>query len=151
MFGKSIPTFLFLLVFCFANAQEIIVDYTLGQNNSDRYKYSTVLNISGAENGQTVLVRTYYGGMPLRPKGHFIELYDADLNLIEDYNNRYAVEGLRIKKEYQTEPKIPFMQLVDLSVKANKLGLSSTQYNNYPAVEAIQGLVEVPVQDTLPN
>jgi len=28
--------------------------------------------------------------MPLRPKGHFIELYDADLNLVEDYNNKYA-------------------------------------------------------------
>ncbi len=90
MFGKSMPLFLFLLVFCFANGQEILVDYTLGQNNSDRYKYSTVLNISSCENGQTVLVRTYYGGIPLRPKGHFIELYDADLNLIEDYNNKYA-------------------------------------------------------------
>ena len=90
MFGKSIATCIFLLVFCFGNAQDMPVDYVLGQKNSDRHKYSTVLNISGAENGKTVLVRTYYGGYPLGPKGHFIELYDKDLNLIDDYNNKYA-------------------------------------------------------------
>jgi len=80
---------LFLAVFTCVKAQEIPVNYTLGENNSDRYKFSTVLNIDADNNDQTVIVRTYYGGMPLRPKGHFIELYDADLNLIEDYNNKY--------------------------------------------------------------
>ena len=94
MFRKKLPTFLFFLAFHFANAQEISVDYTLGQNNFDRHKYSKVLSISEAENDQTVLIRNYYGGMPLRPKGYFIELYDADLNLIKDYNNRYESQNI---------------------------------------------------------
>lgn len=71
-------------------AQEIPVDYSLGENYSDRHKYSTVLSIESATKGETVLVRTYYGGFPLRPKGHFIEVYDADLNLRADFNYKQA-------------------------------------------------------------
>ncbi len=77
-------------VFAILSAQDIPMAYSLGKNYFDRYKYSTVLTINADNAGKTVIVRTYYGGMPLRPKGHFIELYDKDLNLIEDYNNRYA-------------------------------------------------------------
>lgn len=83
---------LFLAVFSFVKAQEIPVNYNLGEKYSDRYKFSTVLSIDADNSDKTVIVRTYYGGMPLRPKGHFIELYDADLNLVEDYNNKYAGE-----------------------------------------------------------
>ncbi len=87
---KGLSILFFLVALVSVRAQEIFVDYSLGEKYSDRYKYSTVLSISGSENGQTVLVRTYYGGMPLRPKGHFVALYDAELNLVEDYNNKYA-------------------------------------------------------------
>lgn len=80
---------LFLAAFSFVQAQEIPVNYSLGENYSDRYKFSTVLSIDADDSNQSVIVRTYYGGMPLRPKGHFIELYDADLNLVEEYNNKY--------------------------------------------------------------
>jgi len=94
---KHLLPLLFLAVFSIAKAQDLPLSYTLGENNSDRYKYSTVLSINNDEKEQTILVRTYYGGMPLRPKGHFIEVYDTKMNLIEDYNYRYAgpnmVEG----------------------------------------------------------
>jgi len=83
-------TILLLFLFSVIKAQEIPVNYSLGENYSDRYKYSTVLSIESASKGETVLVRTYYGGFPLRPKGHFIEVYDADLNLINDYNYKYG-------------------------------------------------------------
>ena len=73
------------------------ISYELGESYSDRYKYSTVLSISSDSEEQTVLVRTYYGGLPLRPKGHFIEVYDAKMNLVQDFNYKYAgrhmVEG----------------------------------------------------------
>lgn len=75
-------------------AQEIPVDYTLGENYSDRHKYSRVLTIENTAKGQTVLVRTYYGGFPLRPKGHFIEVYDEDLSLVADYNYKEAGEHM---------------------------------------------------------
>ncbi len=73
-----------------SKAQEIPVKYTLGDNYSDRYKYSTVLNISDNGNQGTVLVRNYYGGMVLRPKGYFIEVYDKNLKLTADYNYKYS-------------------------------------------------------------
>ncbi|NHF60459.1 hypothetical protein FK220_013980 [Flavobacteriaceae bacterium TP-CH-4] len=85
---------LFLAAFAICEAQEMPIQYTLGENYSDRYKFSTVLSISAGSAEKTVLIRTYYGGMPLRPKGHFIELYDADMNLERDYNYKYAGEHM---------------------------------------------------------
>ena len=91
---KSAVLLLFLFAFSTITAQEIPVNYSLGENYSDRYKYSTVLSIESATKGETVLVRTYYGGFPLRAKGHFIEIYDTELNLINDYNYKYAGEHM---------------------------------------------------------
>ncbi|CAM4164035.1 hypothetical protein ZORO111903_04500 [Zobellia roscoffensis] len=87
---KGLTALLFLATLTLSTAQEIPVEYKLGENYSDRYKYSTVLSIDRSTQEQTVLVRTYYGGMPLRPKGHFIEVYDAELNLVTDFNYKYA-------------------------------------------------------------
>lgn len=78
------------LIFGVVQAQDIPVNYNLGENYSDRYKYSTVLSIDSSTEGETVLVRTYYGGFPLRPKGYFIEIYDADLNLKADFNYKHS-------------------------------------------------------------
>ena len=89
-FTKLICTALFLVSFGAAHGQEPAVKYTLGDDYNDRYKYSTVLNISDSGANSTVLVRTYYGGMILRPKGYFIEVYDKDLNLIADHNYKYS-------------------------------------------------------------
>lgn len=75
-------------------AQEIPVKHSLGETNSDRFKYSTVLSVDKADSGETILVRRYYGGMPLRPKGHFIEVYNEDLSLKSDYNYKYAGEHM---------------------------------------------------------
>ncbi len=110
---KSLILGLFLIFFTFAKAQDIPVNYKLGDKNSDRYKYSTVLSISGSDDNHTVIVRTYYGGMPLRPKGHFVEMYDADLNLVEDYNNKYA-------GQYMVDGFIKNGQLYLLELKYNE-------------------------------
>lgn len=75
-------------------AQEIPVDYSVSENYSDRYKYSTLLTSDTSAENVTVFVRTYYSGYPLRPKGHFIEIYDTDLNLVRDYNYKYAGEHM---------------------------------------------------------
>ncbi|WP_232625238.1 hypothetical protein [Pareuzebyella sediminis] len=87
---KGFVTMVLMLAGALTMAQDIPVNYNLGDNYSDRYKYSTVLTIDSPNNGQTVLVRTYYGGFPLHPKGYFIEIYDEGLNLITDYNYKYA-------------------------------------------------------------
>ncbi len=87
---KSLSLLLFWVAFTFCKAQEMPIHYQLGENYSDRYKFSTVLSVNASAKEQTVLVRTYYGGMPLRPKGHFIEVYDKEMNLELDYNYKYA-------------------------------------------------------------
>lgn len=110
---KSLFLLLFLAAFAMVKAQDIAVNYNLGEKHSDRYKYSTVLSINGSDKDETVIVRTYYGGMPLRPKGHFVEMYDADMNLVEDYNNKYA-------GQYMVDGFIKNGQLYLLELKYNE-------------------------------
>lgn len=89
-FGSKLLLALFLMGYSLLKAQEIPIKYTMGEDYGDRYKYSTVLNISDAGTQGTVLVRKYYGGMVLKPKGYFIEVYDKDLKLVADHNYKYS-------------------------------------------------------------
>ncbi len=91
---QGIAALFLLTVLTISTAQDIPVAYSLGENYSDRYKYSTLLTSDSSVKGETVFVRTYYGGYPLHPKGYFIEIYDADLNLVRDYNYKYAGEHM---------------------------------------------------------
>ncbi|MBM1105373.1 hypothetical protein JQC67_04385 [Aurantibacter crassamenti] len=94
---KGIALILLLAIYCVSNAQEIPLEYTFGEKYNDRYKYSNLLTIGDNESGGTLLVRAYYTGMVLRPKGYFIENYDKDLNLVSEFNyklkNSNFVEG----------------------------------------------------------
>ena len=63
----------FVLCLGASNAQNIAVDYTFGEKYKDRYKFSNLLSISNDDNGGSVLVRAYYTGVILKPKGYFIE------------------------------------------------------------------------------
>ena len=87
----------FVLCLGASNAQNIAVDYIFGEKYKDRYKFSNLLSISNDDNGGSVLVRAYYTGVILKPKGYFIEHYDKDLALISEYNyklkNSNFVEG----------------------------------------------------------
>ncbi|MFS4455182.1 hypothetical protein [Maribacter sp. 2304DJ31-5] len=81
----------FLAVFTFmvtltAYAQESSITYTIGEKYNDKYRYSNMLAIADDGNGGTVIVRSYYQGIVLRPKGYFIERYNKDLELISEYN-----------------------------------------------------------------
>ena len=104
--------FFLLAAISLSSAQDIPIEYSLGENYSDRYKYSTLLSIESSAQDETLLVRTYYGGFPLRPKGHFIEIYDTDLNLVRDYNYKYAGD-----------------HMVDGFVKNGQLYLLELRYN----------------------
>ncbi|MFK5973059.1 MAG: hypothetical protein QM485_07240 [Flavobacteriaceae bacterium] len=83
---KKIPTLFFLIVFLAIKAQDIPVEYSFGEKYSDRYRYSNLLTISDDEQQGSILIRSYYTGVILRPKGYFIERYNADLELVSDYN-----------------------------------------------------------------
>jgi hypothetical protein len=67
------------------------ISYDFGEKYNDRYKYSNLVSISEDGTGGTVLVRSYYTGMILKPKGYFIEHYNKDLELVSEYN--YKLKG----------------------------------------------------------
>ena len=85
-FKKRACTLLLLLGLFAVTAQEFPIAHTIGEKYNDRYKYSNLLSISDDGNGGTFLVRSYYTGIVLKPKGYFIEHYDADMQLIGEYN-----------------------------------------------------------------
>lgn len=75
----------------FIYAQKMPISYDFGEKYDDRYKYSNLVSISEDGTGGTVLVRSYYTGMILKPKGYFIEHYNKDLELVSEYN--YKLKG----------------------------------------------------------
>ncbi len=87
----------FFLIGIAVRAQEIPVNYTFGEKYNDRYKYSNLLTISDDGSGGTILVRAYYTGLILKPKGYLVERYNENLQLINEFNyklkDREFVEG----------------------------------------------------------
>lgn len=83
---RNIFLLLFFVFFSFMNAQEMPVKYTFGEKYHDRYKYSNLLTIAPDGNGGSILVRSYYTGIILKPRGYFIEHYNANLELVSEYN-----------------------------------------------------------------
>ena len=78
-----------ILTFCFTQAQEMPLEYHFGEKYKDRYKYSNLLCFSETPSGEKILVRAYYSGILLRPKGYLIERYNPDLKLMEEYNYKF--------------------------------------------------------------
>ena len=91
--GKNLvlPCF-FLCFFFLTQAQQLPVKYSFGEKYNDRYKYSNLLEISDDGMGGSILVRSYYTGIILKPKGYYIEHYNKDLELVGEYN--YKLKGL---------------------------------------------------------
>ena len=75
----------FIGIFC-SLAQEEPVIYTIGEKFNDKYRYSNMLAIADDGNEGTVVVRAYYTGIILKPKGYFIEHYDKNLQLVSEFN-----------------------------------------------------------------
>jgi len=87
-----------LLLICFVlagmavNAQKMPVSYDFGEKYRDRYRYSNLVAIDEDDSGGYILVRAYYQGLILKPKGYLIEKYNSDLELVSEYN--YKLKGL---------------------------------------------------------
>lgn len=96
-FRKYASLFILFIASCTVVAQEIPLDFSIGEKYNDRYKYSNLLTISNDGKGGTFLVRSYYTGVILKPKGYLIEHYDANMQLINEYNyklkNANLVDG----------------------------------------------------------
>lgn len=91
-----ISRLLLLAVWCmgvFTYAQDMPVSYDFGEKFNDRYRYSNLLVIDDDGAGGYVLVRSYFQGLILKPKGFFIEHYNKDLELVGEYN--YKLKGMQ--------------------------------------------------------
>jgi hypothetical protein len=67
-------------------AQEFSLEYAFGEKYNDRYKYSNLLTIADDGKGGSILVRAYYTGLILKPKGYLIEHYNDKMELESEYN-----------------------------------------------------------------
>src|SRR5690606_29292178 len=91
MTKKLFPMLCLALSTLVGTAQKMPVSYDFGETYNDRYRYSNLMNIEADGSGGYLLVRAYYQGLVLRPKGYLIEHYDANLELIAEYN--YKLKG----------------------------------------------------------
>ncbi|MDC6366338.1 MULTISPECIES: hypothetical protein [Flavobacteriaceae] len=89
---KKIVLVCFLMAVCVAFAQKMPISYDFGEKFSDRYRYSNLLTIDEDGEGGYILVRAYFQGLILKPKGYLIERYNSDLELVSEYN--YKLKGL---------------------------------------------------------
>lgn len=111
-FRISLLIALFIFNFSVTTAQESSAKYSFGEKYDDRYKYSNLLAISDDGFGGSILVRAYYTGVILSPKGYFIEHYNENLELIADYNY-----------------KLKSTNFIDAFVKNGQLHLLFLEYN----------------------
>ncbi len=102
---------LFLIGFS-SNAQKMPVSYDFGEKFNDRYRYSNLLTIDDDGAGGYILVRAYFQGLILKPKGYFIEHYNSNLELVGEYN--YKLKG---------------MNFIDGFLKNGQLNLLFLDYN----------------------
>ena len=77
----------FVLTGMAVTAQKMPVSYDFGEKYRDRYRYSNLVAMDEDDSGGYILVRAYYQGLILKPKGYLIEIvlllsfYDPTLML----------------------------------------------------------------------
>tara|TARA_R110000868_G_scaffold25085_4_gene97909 strand:+ start:712 stop:2265 length:1554 start_codon:yes stop_codon:yes gene_type:complete len=86
MRNRYFLTLFFIAFFSLLKAQEMPISYTFGEKYNDKYKYSNLLTMAPDGQGGSILIRSYFTGIILKPRGYFIEHYNQNLELIEEFN-----------------------------------------------------------------
>tara|TARA_R110002020_G_scaffold122487_6_gene277925 strand:- start:49119 stop:50675 length:1557 start_codon:yes stop_codon:yes gene_type:complete len=105
----KISTLLLLATFLLLKSQEMPISYAFGEKYNDRYKYSNLLTIIPDGQGGSILVRSYYTGLILKPKGYFLEHYNKNLELVSEYN--YKIMDVDLVNGYLINGKLNLLFL----------------------------------------
>ena len=105
---------LFVLSTMIGKAQSMPMDYNFGEKYNDRYRYSNLMSIDEDGLGGYILVRSYFTGLILKPKGYYIERYNKDLELVEEYN--YKFKGADFVEGYVANGQL-YMLLLEYNVE----------------------------------
>ncbi|NNJ89868.1 MAG: hypothetical protein HKP53_10725 [Eudoraea sp.] len=104
-----------LLMSFLVRTQEFPVDHTFGEKYNDRYKYSNLVTITDDGYGGTILVRAYFTGLVLQPKGYVIEQYNKDMKLVSEYN--YKIKGPEFVDGYLKNGQL-YLLFLDYNIEA---------------------------------
>jgi len=149
MLRKFLP-FVCLFVIAFSSfSQEESVIYTIGEKYSDKYKYSNMLAIADDGKEGTVIVRAYYTGIILRPKGYFIEHYNKDLELISEFN--YKLRDANFIEAYVKNGQVYLLFLeYDYKAHAYTYQIHRSPFTQYQFTkETILSIASEPVDQPL--
>ena len=122
-------------------AQENDIAYTIGEKYNDSHKYSNLLSIADDGNGGTVIVRSYFSGIILRPKGYLVEHYNSDLELISEYN--YKLKNANFVEAYVKNGQVYLLFLeYDYNKAAYQYIIHRSPFSEFNFTKEV--LVEIP-------
>ncbi len=127
---KNIIFILLFFIGFIAFAQKMPITHTLSEKYDDRYKYSNLQTISDDGSGGSLLVRSYYTGLILKPKGYYIERYNKELELTHEYN--YKLKGKDFINAFVNNSKIYILFLeYNLGTQAYDYVIHQSSIDNF--------------------
>lgn len=142
----SVYTFFLFLIITGSQAQESAAKYIFGEKYDDRYKYSNLLAIADDGAGGSILVRTYYTGIILSPKGYFIEHYNEKLELVAEFN--YKIKNTNFVDAFIKNGQVNLLFLdYNLSKQAYDYKVHSSPLVNFNFTEKV--LLSIPSVEVL--
>ena len=146
---NNILVVFFFAFLCYAQAQEMPVKYSFGEKFNDRYKYSNLLTIAPDGNGGSILVRSYYTGIILKPKGYYIEHYNSNLELISEFN--YKLKNANYVDAFVKNGQVYLLFLeYNYGAKAYEYLIHKSSYENFDfKTQKILSVESDPVEEPL--
>ena len=84
---KSKLLYILLILFTFSVTGQISpIQVTKSSIEKDSKKDTQLMFTADDGNGGFVTARLFYGGIIKSPKGYYIEHYDSNLNVVQEYN-----------------------------------------------------------------
>ena len=111
-------------------AQEIPFKIQKSEVFKDEYKRSSIISVTEDNNGGTVIVRSFSGGVMSKAHGYYFEHYDASMKLINEFE--YELKRGRVLGLMVNDDKVNIVAYsYDKDAKAYIGTVSSADINNF--------------------